>query len=185
MSERPIDPATGRRAAGRPRTIDRDRIGDAALAEIENLTLTAVARRLGVGKSALYHHIEGRADLVMIAADRALSTWQRPSTKLSAANFLMAFAMSLQDCLDAHPGLDVALLELHDSPPTMTQALYWAVDVLGSYGLDPQEAGTAAHLVANLAHEDARHRRALEPGQWPADWLTQRIELVSRGLSPR
>jgi len=157
-------------------------IGDAALAELGNLTLVAVARRLGVAKSALYHHIDGRDGLALIAVDRALDAWQRPEPAASAAAFLADLAASLVRCLEDHPGLDNVLLELHAPPPTMIEAMIWAEHVLLDLGVHPVDAATAPDLAAILAHEDARHRRASPPGQWPESWLEDRLGFVLRGL---
>jgi AcrR family transcriptional regulator len=56
---------SARPRVGRPPSIDRSMIADAA-AEIglENLTMKAVAERLGVSVTGLYHHVAGRDDLM-------------------------------------------------------------------------------------------------------------------------
>lgn len=82
----PDDPArlartTGRAAAargrGRPREriLDRDRIADAAFAEIRSaglggMTMRALARRLRVSPGALYNHVPSRAAVLALLQER-------------------------------------------------------------------------------------------------------------------
>jgi len=74
--ERPPHPRSGigkgGRRMGRPPRIDRAAIA-AAAAEIplEELTLRAVAERLGVSVPGLYHHVSGKEDLFRLAAEQA------------------------------------------------------------------------------------------------------------------
>jgi AcrR family transcriptional regulator len=176
MAPNPLDRATGRRTPGRPATIDRAAIAAAALAEIDGLSLSAVARRLGVAKSTLYHHVDGRDQLVRLAADAALATWQRPDPAVGWEEFTRAFAHAGRDCLLANPGLDLALLELHEAPAAMVETIAWGVDVVGEAGVERATAATAFPVLATFAHDDARHRRAR--AAWPEDWLDRRVDLV-------
>ena len=57
------------RRSGRPRTalLDRDRIGAAALALVDqtgDFTLPELAQQLGVRTASLYHHVDGRAGVI-------------------------------------------------------------------------------------------------------------------------
>ena len=87
------------RRVGRPSTpqLDRASIGAAALALVDRegaLSMPALARRLGVQVSSIYHHVEGRAGVIglvrdLVTADidatcfatepwdRAFDTWAR------------------------------------------------------------------------------------------------------------
>lgn len=184
---RPLDRTTGRRAVGRPATIGATRIAQAALAEIDGLTLTAVARRLGVAKSALYHHVRGRDELVELAAGAALRTLRRPEADQPWEAFVRDLAAATRDCLMEHPGLDVALLELHDAPPALWDVLHWASGVLVDAGIDEQTAATVTQLLASMAHDDARHRRATAAAgeDWPDAWLEDRLGIVVDGMRAR
>jgi AcrR family transcriptional regulator len=60
---------SARRPSGRPRRLTLDQVIDAARAVgLENLTLSAVARRLGVSMTVLYGYIANREELVRLAA---------------------------------------------------------------------------------------------------------------------
>jgi AcrR family transcriptional regulator len=61
---------TPERRVGRPARIDRDLIARAAC-EVDqtDLTMRAVAERLGVGVTSLYYHVRDRADLAQLAAE--------------------------------------------------------------------------------------------------------------------
>ena len=63
---------TGRRA-GRPRRLTLDQILDAGLAIglDNNLTMAAVAERLGVSATVLYGYVSGREELIRFASARA------------------------------------------------------------------------------------------------------------------
>jgi AcrR family transcriptional regulator len=167
--------------------VDREAIARAALAEIDGLSLGAVARRLGVAKSTLYHHVAGREELTELAAAAALESWVRPDAGLGWEEFVRGFAESIRDCLMANPGLDLALLGLHDAPPAMWEAMRWAAGVLVEAGVPEETARTAFPLVASIAHDEARHRRAVEAngGEWPEEWLDGRLALVIDGMRTR
>jgi AcrR family transcriptional regulator len=174
------DPTTGRRAAGRPATIGRGQIAAAALAEVDGLTLSAVARRLGVAKSALYHHVTGRDELVFLAAGAALETYRRPDPGLPWREFVARFAGAVHECLLAHPGLETTLLELHVAPPAMARELAWAVQVCASAGVARERAEVGVPMLTTVAVDDARHRRAR--AEWPTTWFDARVALITRGL---
>jgi AcrR family transcriptional regulator len=61
-----------RRSAGRPRRLTLAQILDAAIATgLDDLTMKAVAERLGVQVAVLYSYVSGREELVRLAAQRA------------------------------------------------------------------------------------------------------------------
>lgn len=90
----------------RPSTplLDRERIADAALAVTDRtgqLTVTALAKELHVGPSALYHHVRGRDEIVALMRERmarlvdssgfADDDWQ-PALRRWAASYRTTFA---------------------------------------------------------------------------------------------
>jgi AcrR family transcriptional regulator len=75
----PRPAATGRRQVGRPPKIDRQMIAEAAHElGLTGLTMKAVADRLGVSVPGLYHHIDGKDDLLRLAAEYSASRLQQP-----------------------------------------------------------------------------------------------------------
>src|SRR6202453_1146975 len=75
---------TGGKASGSPR---RGRPGDdresllAVAVEVFNergydgASMEDLSRRLGIAKSAIYHHVSGKEELLRMALDRALDGW--------------------------------------------------------------------------------------------------------------
>ena len=97
------------RRAGRPSraVLDRDRIGAAALALVDqtgDFTMPELARRLGVQTASLYHHVEGRAGVVELLREQisremdASELDQRPWTAA-----LAGFFRSYRAVFAAHP----------------------------------------------------------------------------------
>lgn len=186
MARAPFDPKTGRRRPGRPSTLDMDRIARAALEEIDGLSVAAVARRLGAAQGALYHYVEGRADLVRLAADEALRTWCNPDPALPWRSYLHAIPLGLFTRLGEHPGLDDALLVLTSPPPRLIAALGEAVDKLRADGLDEVTASDAAIMLVRVAYDEARYLRLADgdPGE-AQDRLIRRVDVILDGLEWR
>ena len=70
---------TRTRSKGRPTKtlVNRDKIAQAALTIVgeegyEKLTMSRIARRLGVGTSALYNHVSGKDDLLALVEDAVM-----------------------------------------------------------------------------------------------------------------
>ena len=60
-----------RRSSGRPKTLSRDAIVDAACAiGLERLEMACVAERLNTGVATLYGYVKGREHLLQLVADR-------------------------------------------------------------------------------------------------------------------
>ena len=75
-----------RRAIGRPRSIDRDKIVAAANEiGVERLTMRAVAEHLGVTTQALYNHIGGRRELLALLANDYGDTFDLPADDSATA----------------------------------------------------------------------------------------------------
>lgn len=132
MDETPEPPRT-RRRRGRPLSpaLSREAIADAALAVArtegyEGLTMAAVGRRLGVAPSALYNHIRGKHELLVLLQDAVMG--EVSLTELEAAirgeapvvAALRAWARSYRDVFAAHPPLIplIATLPIEGAPST-------------------------------------------------------------------
>jgi AcrR family transcriptional regulator len=98
---------TERRPVGRPPRISRQAIAEAAVAVgLEDLTLKAVAARLGVSVPSLYHHVENRDDLVRLAAEHSAQQRHRPvDTGQHWALWLLEWARWNRDAFLDEPGL--------------------------------------------------------------------------------
>ncbi|HJQ06268.1 MAG TPA: TetR/AcrR family transcriptional regulator C-terminal domain-containing protein [Nocardioides sp.] len=98
-----------RRRAGRPRTalLDKDRIARAALELVDetgDVNLPALARRLGVQTSSLYHHVDGRVGVVELLREQVAS--EIDATTLDDEPWdvaLAGFCRSYRAVFAAHP----------------------------------------------------------------------------------
>jgi AcrR family transcriptional regulator len=78
-SPAPTARPAGPRRVGRPAQISRQDIAEAAQqVGLSNLTLKAVADRLGVSVAGLYHHIRGKDDLLQLAVEHTTATSEVP-----------------------------------------------------------------------------------------------------------
>ncbi|HEX5097651.1 MAG TPA: helix-turn-helix domain-containing protein, partial [Acidimicrobiia bacterium] len=96
-----------RRKVGRPARLDRDMIAKAAHeVGLDRVTMKAVADRLGVSVPGLYHHIEGRDDLMRLAAEYSASRIPLPVDRGQHwAAWLLEWAQYSHDAFVAQPEL--------------------------------------------------------------------------------
>src|SRR5262245_3924357 len=109
----PRTPVAPRRRVGRPPRISRDQIAEAAHEiGLADLTLKAVADELGVSVAGLYHHIDGKDDLLRLAAEYSATRVQLPEDHGQHwALWLMEWATYNLDAFLAEPALLVQYLE--------------------------------------------------------------------------
>src|SRR5581483_6911963 len=74
MSDLPQPPSRPRpeRRAGRPRTLDRAAVVDAALRGLDAVTIRRVAQELGTSGTALYTYVQDKDQLVDLLLDRVI-----------------------------------------------------------------------------------------------------------------
>lgn len=97
------------RRSGRPRTalLDRDRIGAAALALVDqtgDFTLPELAQQLGVRTASLYHHVDGRAGVIELLRAKVkdemdVTTLDDPSWQVAIGGFFRSYRAAFA----AHP----------------------------------------------------------------------------------
>lgn len=126
---------TARRGRGRPSVgvLNRDRIVDAALAELRasglrKLTMRAVAVRLGVTVAALYNHIPSRAGLLVAVQERftaGLDVSGFGTAPLREA--LSRWAWSYLDQLRRRPELVPLIVEVPLAQAPLTSGMYQRV----------------------------------------------------------
>ena len=127
------------RRAGRPSkaVLDRGRIGDAALALVDetgDFTLPALARRLGVQAASLYHHVDGRAGVIELLREQVASAMDlRPLEDQPWDVALLGFFRSYRDVFAAHPRV----------VPLLTTATVRSAKVIEAYDRMVQRLGDA------------------------------------------
>ncbi|HEX5877631.1 MAG TPA: TetR/AcrR family transcriptional regulator C-terminal domain-containing protein [Actinomycetota bacterium] len=138
--------------------LDRRRIGRAALALVDkkgDFTIPELAKRLHVQPSSLYHHVDGRADIVELVRlevlnkldhtllrshswDQGLAAWARSYRSVfaehpAAIRMLATAPVRSPELIDAYEGATTALLEA-GFPREQALAMFVALEsfLLGS-----------------------------------------------------
>lgn len=138
------------RGVGRPAIMSRSSIGEAALAELDGISSTKVAKRLGVGQSSLYRHITDRADLVRLAVDFGLESQQWPEPHPDWREYLTQFATAFWNFLDEHPGASQEIKLMRPSPNGLIKAATKIAQDLMALGFSAADANMAVDLVGHL-----------------------------------
>jgi AcrR family transcriptional regulator len=167
---RPPVPAAGPRRAGRPPRISRAAIASAAHEiGLRDLTLRSVADHLGVSIPALYHHVEGKEDLLRLAAEHAMASRTVPvDSGQHWARWLFEWAAHNRRSFAADPGLLDQYLSGAISVDTIVDNEEAVIAVLVRQGFGRREALASFSLVSSLAigaavHE-IRDQRARDAG---------------------
>lgn len=99
----------------RRRLLDVEAILDAALVCVDEsgqLTMSALAKRLGSTASSVYHHLEGRAAIIEALRERILSTVELPPLDSSAWHSQVKVWMhSFRNAVARHPNLIPLMME--------------------------------------------------------------------------
>lgn len=133
------------RAKGRPPTalVTREKIADASLEIIsevgyEKLTMARIARRVGVGTSALYNHVAGKDDLLLLIEDALMTRIDDSALDASLAGetdpaiALKTWARSYRDVFAEHTPLVEVIARAPISGAPGTAAMYEKVAELFS-----------------------------------------------------
>jgi AcrR family transcriptional regulator len=145
-----VNTAPARR--GRPARIDRAGIVAAAVdIGLDSFSMEGVAGRLGVTTPALYSHVSGRDEILLLAATELISALEPDLVAIDDwSEWLTSWAVLLrarlgavgEELLDAiGSGLDVSALRVAER----------GVTLLVEAGLSPAESGHALWLVARTA----------------------------------
>ncbi|GAA0631205.1 hypothetical protein GCM10010174_60090 [Kutzneria viridogrisea] len=142
----------GGRRPGRPPTLCREDVARATLAVgIEQLSLSSVARHLGVSHSTLYRYVRDKDDLLAVAVEQAFRTADWPNLELGWRELLQAFAEAIWVAIDRHPGLAEAVHTLAVIPPTVVRLMGEYGERLRALGFHARDAMVALDFIADLA----------------------------------
>lgn len=149
----PRNRAPQRRRVGRPPRISRDQIAEAAHEiGLADLTLKAVAAQLGVSVAGLYHHIDGKDDLMRLAAEYSATRVRLPEDEGQHwALWLLEWAIYNLNAFLAEPALLVQYLEGAVSAEAIAGNVDTILGLLVRQGFDIREAMSAYVLVSSCA----------------------------------
>ncbi|MEX3105830.1 TetR/AcrR family transcriptional regulator [Streptomyces sp. V2] len=133
---------------GRPPQIGHDAIVAAAVAVgFEELSMSAVARHLGVKHSTLYRYFPHKGALLAAAADHVVAAMDWPAPCPSWRPYLRALARTTFRMFEAHPGLALHVAALRGGLVEYARQGARTAAVLVDTGLDPEFAVLAQDLV--------------------------------------
>lgn len=154
------------RSVGRPRRLTLDQVLDAALElGLDDLTMAAVANRLGVGVAVLYSYVKNREDLLGLAAIRAAQRHDFPEDRGQHwAEYIADYARALYELLTTHSQSIINFMEGGLGPEAqLDSSEAWAA-AMTKRGFTPEEAlellGIVGQLVLGCA-ASAIHARSL------------------------
>jgi AcrR family transcriptional regulator len=144
---------------GRPARINRTAIAEAAAAiGLSDLTLRAVADRLGVSIASLYHHVDGKDDLLRLAAEYSAARTPIPRDEGQHwAAWLLEWARYNRDAFVAEPALIGQYLDGAISADVIADNTDAILAPLVAQGFTPSEAQNAYQLVSSCALGSAMH----------------------------
>ncbi|HEY5154420.1 MAG TPA: TetR/AcrR family transcriptional regulator C-terminal domain-containing protein [Acidimicrobiales bacterium] len=158
---------------GRPARINRQLIAEAAHEiGLADLTLRAVADKLGVSITGLYHHIEDKDDLMRLAAEYSSTRVPLPEDRGQHwALWLAEWARYSRQVFVAEPGLLGQYLEGAISAEAIADKVDAMLGLMVRQGFSVQEAQAAFDLVNSAALGSAiqaiREERAARAGRAP------------------
>jgi AcrR family transcriptional regulator len=135
--------ADGQRRRGRPPRISRDDIVDAACElGIENLTMAAVAERLGVTHQSLYGWVQDRDELIDLVSDRLIRRLEiePPADPADWRDSLRSYANGLRRLAEEMPGFAAAGLGRFRTTEGFVQVNDDVLHVLTGVGFEPSLA---------------------------------------------
>jgi AcrR family transcriptional regulator len=142
-----------RRKIGRPARLDRQMIARAAHdIGLDHITMKAVADRLGVSVPGLYHHVEGRDDLMRLAAEYSAAQIEIPVDRDQHwTEWLLEWARYSHDAFVAQPELLNQFVNGTIGVDRMLPQLDAAIGLLMRHGFEPEAAMDAYNLVSACA----------------------------------
>lgn len=142
-----------RRKVGRPARLDREMIARAAYEiGLNQVTMKAIAEHLGVSVPGLYHHVNGRDDLMRLAAEYSTSQIPFPvDHDQHWTAWLLEWARYAYDAFRAQPQLLNQFLHGSISVDRMVTHVDAVVGLLTRQGFSPSEARDAYALVSECA----------------------------------
>jgi TetR/AcrR family transcriptional regulator, tetracycline repressor protein len=141
-----------RRPPGRPRSIDQDKIlAAAAQMSAAELSMPALADRMGVSVQALYRHVSGRDEVLKLLNRQALATMEVPPLdRRHWSEWLLDYARAWRAVLLRCPGTISHVDIGGPGSPTSLDNAERAYEVIVAAGFSDIEAVEIFHLLARM-----------------------------------
>jgi AcrR family transcriptional regulator len=138
---------------GRPARLNRAMIARAAYeVGLDQVTMKGVADRLGVSVPGLYHHVEGRDDLMRLAAEYSAAQMELPVDRGQHwAEWLLECARYSHDAFVAQPALLAQFVNGSLGFDRMATHMDTVIGVLTRHGFTAPEAIDAHETVIECA----------------------------------
>ncbi|MBL4683025.1 MAG: TetR/AcrR family transcriptional regulator C-terminal domain-containing protein [Nannocystaceae bacterium] len=151
----------GHKPGGRPGRVGLDEIIDAALAiGLDQVSMRAVARRLGVGASTLYYHVESVEQLRALTGYRLLERLKLELDPTDWERTVTTAARALRALLERAPGLaETAISDPNWGDPTL-RLNEQACRLLADAGFSPADAWLGTRAVADFVEAFVIRARA-------------------------
>src|ERR1700754_3925874 len=140
---------------GRPPTIDREAVFDAALrlldAEgVEALTMRRLAGELGVSAMAPYRYVASKDELLMVLVDRLAARVVYPPRPSDPRGALLVLWSTIYEALAEHPWVPEVLARRRMMAPSVLGAIEEIHAALCAAGLSIESAVRAYRLIWNF-----------------------------------
>ncbi|MBB5079362.1 TetR/AcrR family transcriptional regulator [Nonomuraea endophytica] len=183
------------RKGGRPRVVDREAVARAVVEHgFVELSVSAIARRLGVNQATLYRHIGGQDDLVDTGVTLLIKQAAWPAGGAPWRELLEGAAWTVWGILRDNPGLMMAAgrrLLANDELIAAFNRL--CLDLIGQ-GLPPDKATLAVDFVLDLACNTVLSRDLMlagamggdrePPPAWTGNFDPRVLEVITRAAGP-
>ncbi|MEM6706205.1 MAG: TetR family transcriptional regulator [Acidobacteriota bacterium] len=140
------------RVGGRPQIVDRAQILAAALElGVDNFSMHAVARKLGVSAAALYRYFGSREELLDACIDEFCSRLVLPASSLHWTDYLRALGRNFRTALQLTPGVHSYGIKVGPTTPSAFRIFDEALAVLIEAGIDEKQAWKAYGMIVDHA----------------------------------
>jgi AcrR family transcriptional regulator len=152
-SREPAQPFADRPKVGRLARLNRAMIARAAYeVGLDQVTMKGVADRLGVSVPGLYHHVEGRDDLMRLAAEYSAAQLELPVDRGQHwTEWLLECGRYSHDAFVAQPALLAQFVNGSLGIERMVHHMDTVIGVLIRHGFSPAEAVDAHETVTECA----------------------------------
>ena len=165
MKQQPEAPA---KRAGRPRRLTTKQVIEAAIAMgLEDLTMAALAERLGVRVAVLYNYVKGRDELIDLAARHALSSQQFPEDHgQDWRDYALGYARAASELFRSDAHLLPLLISGNLSPAIKIDSVEAWLEAMTARGFSSSTALTLLNAIDAIimgSAVQAAHARAHAP----------------------